>query len=94
MQGLIQENILNINGWNFSLGHIDVPVTIVHGELDNVSPIAAAKLLAKQLPTSKLYVLREKGHYHLFNEWNWLLHLCSGVTIETLTDTPDHYLQS
>jgi pimeloyl-ACP methyl ester carboxylesterase len=41
---------------------IDVPTLLLHGEVDARSPLAAAKALHAQIPTSKLVVLPRLGH--------------------------------
>ena len=91
MHGLVQENILNAQDWGFLLHGINIPTTIFHGELDNVSPLGAAKLLASELPEAQLLILQNKGHYHMFHEWRWLLALCAGMSHHDLSDIPPYY---
>ncbi|WP_050530447.1 alpha/beta fold hydrolase [Pseudaestuariivita atlantica] len=72
MDGMVEENLLNARGWDFDVSRIGVPVTIVHGMLDNVSPLPAAEALAADLPDCTLVPLEERGHYHHLRNWPWL----------------------
>ena len=44
------------------LPEIDVPTLLLHGEADARSPLAAARALHAQIPTSELVVLPRLGH--------------------------------
>ena len=90
MDGFVQENYLNSQGWDFALSDIDVPVMIFHGELDNVSPVGAARTLTDELPNASLFLLENLGHFFLYREWRWLISLCCGVDIRNLDDIPSY----
>lgn len=44
------------------LAQIDVPVLVVHGEMDRIIPFAAGAYLAQQLPLARLAALPGAGH--------------------------------
>ena len=44
------------------IGSTEVPVLIVHGDQDQVVPVANAHLLASQLPSAELRVFADAGH--------------------------------
>ncbi len=83
MEGMIEENLLNAQGWDFDVKDIYVPVTLLHGVEDNVSPLAAAQLLQQHLPNAVLHELKDFGHYHIFTQWSWILTAAAGKPFET-----------
>jgi pimeloyl-ACP methyl ester carboxylesterase len=82
MDGMVEENLLNAQGWDFNVRDIRLPVEIAHGTLDNVSPIQGAELLAAHLPDARLFRLEGKGHYHHIATWPSLLARASGNSVE------------
>ncbi len=72
MEGMVEENLLNAQGWDFDVGKINVPVEIFHGAMDRVSPPAAGQKLAEDLPDARFHLLADKGHYHHVTGWPWL----------------------
>ncbi len=82
MTGLVEDNLLNACGWDFDPGRIMVPVELVHGEKDQVAPIEGGLLLTQHLPNAVLHRLPEKGHYHHFCSWPWLLARAAGRDVE------------
>ena len=50
------------------LSRIGVPVLVVAGRHDEVTPIAQAAELAKQLPQGTLVVMNQSGHFPFFEE--------------------------
>jgi pimeloyl-ACP methyl ester carboxylesterase/DNA-binding CsgD family transcriptional regulator len=89
MAGMVEENLLNAKGWDFDLGEIKVPVELVHGTLDNVSPIEGGALLAEHLPNAVLHPLPEKGHYHNSISWPWMLARAAGRDVEIDSESFD-----
>jgi pimeloyl-ACP methyl ester carboxylesterase/DNA-binding CsgD family transcriptional regulator len=91
IQGIVQESILVTTGWDFSLENIDIPFTILHGEMDDVTPPEGAQLLAKRLPNVSLYFLKNKGHYFMYNDWWWMLELTTGTNPNYVNGFPKCY---
>jgi pimeloyl-ACP methyl ester carboxylesterase len=54
---------------------IDVPVTLIAAELDQVSPPAAMATMAERLPRGRLHVLREAAHMSPFLRPEVLAHV-------------------
>lgn len=81
MSGMVEENVLNAQGWDFDVGAIEVPVEIYHGALDNVAPLAGAALMAERLPNGRLTQLLEDGHYHHLTNWPWLMARAAGCDV-------------
>ncbi|HVP15810.1 MAG TPA: alpha/beta fold hydrolase [candidate division Zixibacteria bacterium] len=44
------------------LGKIDIPTLIIHGENDRLILLEAAKYMHENIPGSKMYVFKDKGH--------------------------------
>jgi pimeloyl-ACP methyl ester carboxylesterase len=82
MDGMVEENILNAQGWDFDVANIRLPVTIFHGTTDNVAPIPGARLLAEHLPNGDLYELPDFGHYHIFTQWACMVSAAAGLPFE------------
>jgi pimeloyl-ACP methyl ester carboxylesterase len=55
--------------WGFSLADVHVPVAILHGEKDAITPAPMGRTLAERLPRSRLIMRREAGHFLLFRHW-------------------------
>jgi len=55
------------------LNHLDTPILILHGERDQVIPVAAARLLAEALPQAHLEILPEGNHALLHTHPQWIL---------------------
>lgn len=82
MSGMVEENVLNAQVWDFDVGNISVPVEIYHGVLDNVTPIGGAALMVERLPNGTLTELPEHGHYHHLTGWPWLLARAAGRAVQ------------
>ncbi len=82
MDGMVEENILNAQGWDFDVANIRLPVIIFHGTDDNVAPIPGARLLAEHLPDSQLHELSNFGHYHIFTQWTNIMAAAAGLPYE------------
>jgi pimeloyl-ACP methyl ester carboxylesterase/DNA-binding CsgD family transcriptional regulator len=81
LSGMVEENVLNAQGWDFDVADIDVPIEIYHGALDNVAPLAGAILMTERLPNAQLTRLPEDGHYHHLTNWPWLMARAGGCEI-------------
>lgn len=75
--GLVQENFLNTHGWDFDLGAVTSPVTIIQGALDNTSDPEGARRLASMMPNVDFRLHDDLGQYLIFTEWPWLFELCA-----------------
>ncbi|WP_299424680.1 alpha/beta fold hydrolase [uncultured Shimia sp.] len=78
MEGMVEENLLNAQGWDFDPSDIHTPVEVFQGPDDNVAPIQGAELLAQHLQDAQLTVLSGKGHYHHIENWPWLAARAAG----------------
>ena len=54
--------------WPFDPGRITAPVLVIHGELDNVVPIAHSRHTADLIPSSTFRVLPGHGHLSTLTE--------------------------
>ena len=79
MDGMVEENVLNAQGWDFHVANIETPVGIYQGTLDNVCPIGGARLLAEHLPNATLCEMDGLGHYHMATHWSALIGLAVGL---------------
>lgn len=82
MDGMVEENLLNAQGWDFSVADINVPVELAHGVLDNVAPVQGAEALAADLPQATMYRLEGKGHYHHIAGWPALVARAAGHDVD------------
>jgi pimeloyl-ACP methyl ester carboxylesterase len=56
--------------WDVDLAAVDgSTVTLVYGELDRLTPAAAGQALASLLPACELRIIAQRGHMHLWTEW-------------------------
>ncbi len=78
MDGMVEENLLNAQGWDFDPTDIHTPVEIFQGPDDNVAPVQGAELLEHHLQNAKLTILPGKGHYHHIENWPWLAARAAG----------------
>lgn len=81
MDGMVEENVLNAQGWDFYVSDIHVPVELHHGVLDNVAPLGGAQLMAQHLPDCTLTELPDKGHYHHITGWPWMAARAAGCDV-------------
>ncbi|MCP4207191.1 MAG: alpha/beta hydrolase [Shimia sp.] len=84
MEGMVEENLLNAQGWDFDPSDIHTPVEVFQGPDDNVAPLQGAELLVQHLGDAQLTVLEGKGHYHHIENWPWLAARAAGKEM-----TPD-----
>jgi len=82
MDGIVDENLLNAQGWDFDLRAITAPVEIFHGNADNVAPCEGGAMLAEDLRCATFQVLAGKGHYHHVRGWPWLMARAAGIDAE------------
>jgi pimeloyl-ACP methyl ester carboxylesterase len=60
------------------LGGLELPVTLIAAELDQVSSTSAMTALSDRLPTSRLHVLQGAGHLRPFSDPDVLAELLLG----------------
>ncbi|MBO9473358.1 hypothetical protein J7413_07380 [Shimia sp. R10_1] len=92
MRGMVEENVLNVQGWDFDVATIEVPVEIFQGPDDNVAPLKGAQALCAELPNAQLTVLAGRGHYHHIENWPWLIARAAGAELDvgaTIYEIPD-----
>ena len=65
VKGVAWDVQLYLQDWDFSLDEIQMPLIFFHGEQDTNIPIALAKQVVKSLPTAKLSIYPEDGHFSL-----------------------------
>lgn len=81
IDGMVEENLLNAQGWDFDPSDIQTPVEIYQGPDDNVAPVQGAELLAQHLGDAELHILNGKGHYHHIENWPWLAARAAGKNV-------------
>ena len=79
IKGMVEENLLNSRGWDFSAQSIQCPVEVYHGYHDNVAPHEGGRLLAEHLPMGYFQLLEDKGHYHHIENWPWIVARAAGL---------------
>jgi len=79
MDGMVEENVLNAQGWDFQVSNIETEIVIYQGTLDNVCPIDGARLLAEHLPNGILCEMEGLGHYHIASHWSALIGAAVGI---------------
>jgi len=57
-----------LKNWN----HIKSPTSIIHGDQDKLVYFSNAEFLKENIPGSKLYVMKDKGHALMFTEPEYL----------------------
>jgi pimeloyl-ACP methyl ester carboxylesterase len=57
------------NSWGFSLGDIDVPMTIWQGAADNMTPVGMGRALAEAIPRANLRLVPNEGHLIFLSHW-------------------------
>lgn len=64
--GRVDDHLSLVRNWGFELEDIRVPVSVVHGEDDLVVPPSHARWLHKHLSHSELSIVKDFGHFGLF----------------------------
>ena len=69
VQAYVDDRLADGPGWNgFEPSHIRCPVTVLHGALDTIVPLAHAHHTAKIVPGAKLRVMADLGHFSIMRE--------------------------
>lgn len=62
--GGLTDMCLAMEPWSFDLSHIG-SLLLWHGNQDHVVPLEHSRWLAHQLPTAKLHIFKDEGHFSL-----------------------------
>ena len=81
IKGMVEENLLNARGWDFDAAHVNCPVEIYHGAIDNVAPFQGGQLLADHLPKGQFTLFDYRGHYHHIENWPWMVARAAGLDV-------------
>jgi pimeloyl-ACP methyl ester carboxylesterase len=66
--GYAQDILIQGRPWPFEPGDIDVPIHVVHGELDTLVPMAHSRHTAELIPGASFRVLPGHGHFTPLSE--------------------------
>jgi pimeloyl-ACP methyl ester carboxylesterase len=72
-RGVARDDIAIHHDWGFRLSGIRSRVDIWHGQADVNVPVDAATHLDRHIPTTRLTVIPEEGHFLIFRRWNQIL---------------------
>ncbi len=72
-RGVAREVELLASPWGFELGQIRVPVTLLHGEEDQVTPPHMGRFLAERLANCDAVFLPGEGHFLMHRLWPHLI---------------------
>ncbi len=64
-QGALRDFLQYVRPWGMELAAIEQKITLWHGEVDTVVPLAHSRFLAERLPRAELRILPGEGHYSL-----------------------------
>jgi pimeloyl-ACP methyl ester carboxylesterase len=73
VRGFAREGIILAHPWGVPLEEIAVPVFIWHGDNDASIPLSMAEQIHHAIPSSKLHVIPNEGHFLLFKYWHQIL---------------------
>ena len=66
VQGYVDDRLADGVGWgSFDVQNVRCPVVVLHGEADNIVPVAHARHTAAIVPGAKLTVVPELGHFSI-----------------------------
>jgi pimeloyl-ACP methyl ester carboxylesterase len=66
--GYAHDATLQARAWTFDPGAIGVPVSVLHGQADEIVPVAHARHTADVVPTASLRIWPEHGHLTIASE--------------------------
>ncbi len=64
-QAAVQDLLLYVRPWDFSLAEIPSECTVWHGAADRIVPVRMAREIAALMPGARLRVIEGEGHYSL-----------------------------
>ena len=67
--GYLDDNLAQARDWGFRVSSIEVPVVVLHGELDRLVPVANGRWLAANIPTARSVILPDAGHGSVALPW-------------------------
>ncbi|MGY2894196.1 alpha/beta fold hydrolase [Deinococcus sp. UYEF24] len=65
--GLIADDLAYVSPWGFDPAQIACPVLLLHGSADRVVPASHSEWLARQIPSSELWLRPDDGHLSVLN---------------------------
>jgi len=66
VQGYVDDRLADGVGWSsFEVAKIRCPVVVLHGEADNIVPVAHARHTASIVPGAKLTIVPDLGHFSI-----------------------------
>lgn len=63
----VQDMAMGIRDWGFSVGDVEVPVHLWHGDLDRNIPLAQGRIMAHAIPEAILHTCPGEGHWLVVN---------------------------
>jgi pimeloyl-ACP methyl ester carboxylesterase len=70
---VLQDALLYLRPWGFDVGHVETPVRIFHGELDETIAPAHSRQLAALLPKQESTFVGGEGHMLCLTRWDDVL---------------------
>ena len=68
VQGYVDDRLADGVGWgSFDVKRVSCPVVVLHGEADNIVPVAHARYTASIVPGAKLAIVPELGHFSIIS---------------------------
>lgn len=68
VSGFAQDMVIQGQPWPFAPAEISCPVRVVHGEFDDVTPMAHSRHTADLIPGSELEIIDGHGHASILGE--------------------------
>jgi len=60
--GLVDDDLAYVRPWGFAVEQVTAPVLLIHGDADQIIPLAHSQWLAEHLPDAELRVRPDDGH--------------------------------
>ena len=62
-RGMVEEYRAWVRPWGFDPEHVRAPVTVWHGDADELVPVSMGRELSERIPGAKLTVLEGESHF-------------------------------
>lgn len=66
--GMVDDNVAGVSPWGFDVAAIEVPVLVLHGEIDGIVPVSHGHWLGATIPGAELRVVPGAGHLSVMRE--------------------------
>jgi pimeloyl-ACP methyl ester carboxylesterase len=73
LDGYASDEVLDRRPWGFQLAHVDVPVTLWHGDQDPYVARGQAEAMATRLRRSRIHFRADRGHGLIIADWTDIL---------------------